>query len=354
MENDTPQRDGQGPAWQAGESGKQAPVEDSTPAPQPEGPAPAPGWAPPPAGTPTAQPYWEQPYTGGYAPSGAPRRGGARWAWGAAGCILAATLVLGLVCVLAAAFVGTTIVRVASGPAVTTTINRTFTVASAPAITVNVSAGNVTIRQAGTGQVTIRATKNVRGTQGDAAQRALAGIPVEFSQSGNAITVRSQFASNWTDGGLGQRSVDLLITVPEGSTIRSTLGAGTTDISGVAGVLHVNTGAGTITARDLTFLSASRFETGTGNVTVAGRLAPGAALDLHVGAGNASVSLPADTPAQLDAAAAVGNVSVSGWPAVTIVRSGVTGQTASGPLGENATGSVTLRVGTGNISVTAR
>ena len=74
-------------------------------------------------------------------------------------------------------------------------------------------------------------------------------------------------------------------------------------------------------------------------------------MDILTGAGNVTLTLPADTPAHLTASTGVGNLTISGWQ---IPVTGTIGHSASGDLGGNPTGTLTIQVGTGNIELMSR
>jgi hypothetical protein len=108
-----------------------------------------------------------------------------------------------------------------------------------------------------------------------------------------------------------------------------------------------------MTAENVTFADASRLNTGAGNLQLDGAIASGATVDVQVGAGNATLTLPADTPAHLTASTGVGNLTITGWQ-LPVTGIGITGHRASGDLGVNPTATLTVQVGTGNLTLLSR
>jgi hypothetical protein len=106
-----------------------------------------------------------------------------------------------------------------------------------------------------------------------------------------------------------------------------------------------------VTANTVTFAGTSRLHAGAGNIAINGAIASGASVDVLVGAGNARLTLPSDTPAHLTAATGVGNLTITGW---VIPVSGIVSHSASGDLGGNPSSTLTIQVGTGNLTLMSR
>ena len=258
----------------------------------------------------------------------------------------AALVVLGgLVVALLAALVSGIVFSMLGQHELSTTTTKTFVVRGAPSLVISDAAGNVIIQQGDGNQVTVEFTKHAWGTSDGVAKDVLNSTVVDVSQSGNTMTVTTQF------GGSARRSVDLIVTVPAEANADVHLGAGNIDARQVTGAITLGTGAGNVTADTLTFAGTSRLHTGAGNITVDGAMASGAAVEVLVGAGNVTLTLPSDTPAHLTASTGVGDVTITGWQ---IPVSGTIGHTASGDLGSNPTGSLTIQVGTGNLTLMSR
>jgi hypothetical protein len=335
MTGDTPRG---GTATEAPPSIPQAPQTEhlSTPAQYPEHPYPSP-----------AVPYR-------YPPEQRPRvRGGSRWlAWVIGG--TAATLVLaGVLIALLAALVGGFVFSTIGQNEQTASFTKTFVVSGTPSLVISDSAGNVTIQRGSGSQMTVQVTKHAWGSSVAVAQSGVALTAVDLSQSGNTITVNSQFSTSYFDGGMARRTVDVLVTVPAQANADVHLGAGNMDARQFTGAIRLDSGAGNVTTDNVTFAGTSRLNAGAGNITVAGVIARGATVDVHVGAGNATLTLPPDTPARLSASTGVGNLTIAGWP-IQVTGTGFTGHSANGDLGANPTGTLTIQVGTGNVTLISR
>lgn len=288
------------------------PAQEPYPTPQPY---PSPGTQPyPPSpgypGYPGYPPY--QPYG---APPPVPQRGGFPWwGWLIGGC-LGLVIIVGIACVVLGVVFGRLVSTFANETPVASTTTQTFTVTGAPSLTVHDPAGNVTVRTGDTRTVIVQITKNARDTSAGAAQNDLNSITVSPTQTGNAINVDANFTQATSP--FRQLSVDLVITVPalaDGSLI---------DLS-------------------------------AGNVTLDAPLAAGGSLTVTVNAGNVDLTLPASTAAHLDASVSFGNITIVGW-SIPVTRSGAggAGATASGDMGASPSGTLTVHVTAGNITLTA-
>ena len=154
------------------------------------------------------------------------------------------------------------------------------------------------------------------------------------------------------DTGAGSSSaVDLTITAPARSNLDLHADTGDVSVSDVAGMVSITVGAGDARLAGVTLAGASSVDVGTGDVTLGGRLAPGAALHMSVDTGDVDVTLPLAATVTIDAATALGEVSVPSWP-VPLARDGA-GASARGQTAPNPNSTLTIRVDTGDIGVSA-
>ncbi|HEV2460824.1 MAG TPA: DUF4097 family beta strand repeat-containing protein [Ktedonobacterales bacterium] len=234
--------------------------------------------------------------------------------------------------------------------AATTTETHEFLVEGAPSLAVRNFAGNVTLSAGADGQVRVEVTKRARGGFfGSADDADLERIHVDVKQSGNMISVEAEARDRTLLS--KQLSIDIDITAPARSHLDMHLNAGNTDISGIGGVINAKVNAGNLETRGVTFDDRSHLTVSAGNLTLEGALAAGGSLDAEVNAGNARLTLPQTTSAYLDARTHAGTVHVTGWP-IDVTRR-FAQMSASGALGPNASGSLTVRVNAGNIAVLA-
>jgi hypothetical protein len=292
---------------------------------------------------PYQHPYPPAPYR--YPPVQPRQPSGAHVAAWIIGGIAAFVVLAGLVVVLLAALVGGFVFSTIAQRELSATTTTTLVVSGTPSLVISDAAGDVTIQQGSGNQVTVQVTKHAWGISDADAKGVLNNMVVNVSQSGTTITVKTQWS------GSARRSVDLIVTVPAQATANVHLGAGNIDARQLTGAMTLDTGAGNVTVSAVTFAGTSRLHTGAGNITVDGAMASGAAVDVLVGAGNATLTLPSDTPAHLSASTGVGNLTITGWQ---IPVSGMVSHRASGDLGGNPTGTLTIQVGTGNLTLVSR
>jgi hypothetical protein len=313
----------------------------SQPYPGPSGP-PYPTYPGYPDGYPPYQPY-------GAPPPAPPRTGGVPWwVWLIGGC-LGLAIIVGIACVALGLTAGRLFNTLANETPVASTSTQTFTVTSTPSLTIHDTAGQVTVKTGDTKSVIVEITKNARDTSSSAAQNDLNTISVNATQSGNAINVDANF--NQAVSPFKQLTVDLVITVPPTANLSLQAEAGDVAIDGVSGRLTATLSAGSLEAHGVTLADGSNVNVSYGNVTLEGSLAAGASVAVTVTAGNAGLTLPASTAAHLDASTSAGGITITGW-SIPITHSGASA-TASGDMGASPSGTLTIHVATGGITLTA-
>lgn len=294
---------------------------------------------PPPPASPVYPPY--PPY------ASSPRRASRWYVWLIGGCL--GVLVLGILgCAVIGGLLAGVMIREANRTQVQSSETRTFAVTGAPTLNVHNIAGQVQVVGGDDGQVTVDITRSARDDSDSAAQRALDAITVDIRQAGDTITVNTTFPRR---GGFGSdRRVDLTITVPRTVDVTADVTAGNASVQDVTGRLRLTVTAGEAKLQAVTLKDGSFLHVTTGRASVAGTLQPGASLDVRVTTGQVELRLPADTAARLDARITLGDITVDGWD-VTTSRQGVSGRQATGDLGANPVGTITIRVETGGITI---
>lgn len=302
-------------------------------------------------GAPTGYP--PNPYTGYMAPPPMPRKSGVPWwGWLLGGC-LGVLVIGGVLCVVLGATLGarlgSAISRVANQQYVTATSTQSFTVSGAPSIVVNNGAGTVTY-QAGTGStVTVQITRRAGNSTSTDAQNDLENITASATQSGNTITITG--AANGMQGLGRTQEVNFVITGPAGATLSITNQTGDVTLTGVQGVVTTNVQVGDLDVESATLADGSRLQTNVGTVTLDGQLAPGASAEIAADVGSVDVTLPASTSAHLSATTDTGDITITGW-SIQPTSQGAS-ESASGDLGTNPSGTLTIQVHTGSITLTA-
>jgi hypothetical protein len=316
-----------------------------TPAPPPYAPRPdfpQPGYAPP----------GHAPQQSGYYPAYQPprqpeRRSRPGWVPWVGGCLIVFAA-LTFLCAAAGGIVWA--LEMGSDPATSTT-TKTVAVTGTPDIVLHAQAANVEIVRGDANQVVVTETREVRAFTHDAAQRYLDQLKLDVQQTGNTITVTATSPEFNGFPDYFQRSVHLTIDVPQTSNLDTGVQAGNIDISDITGRLVTDVQAGNLHLANDTLASGSTIHVTAGNIDFDGALASGASMDVRVTAGNVELTLPRTTGARLQAEAHAGNVSVDGWD-IPVSRQDADA-TATGNLGTNPTGTLTIDVTAGNITVSA-
>lgn len=344
----------------------------------------APAYPPYPYADPRA--YGGYPRYPGYPAGPRERRRISPWVPLAGGCLIVLAALMAL-CAAGAGLLAA--VSIGSTPA-SDTITKSFAVSGTPAVVVRSDAGNVHVVTGAGGAVVVTLDREVRAISRDAAQRSLEAIHLTTSQDGNTVNVSLSVpgTSGFPDF---RRRADLTVTVPAAANIAANLGAGNLDITGITGTLTSDVGAGNLhltnltltstatvsvsagnltadrvngalaarvdfghlTLNDVTLADTSTLRMSAGNIEVSGTLPSGASLDIVDHTGNVRLALPRETSARLDATSNAGNITVDpAWP-VAVSRE-ASNASATGSLGTNPTGAVTIHVDAGNITLDAR
>ena len=278
------------------------------------------------------------------------RRSGNTIGWLIGG-VVGALLIAGLFALL----VGSTIGWFLGGSVTryTASTTRSYTVAAPVSLTVQNPAGNMTIRQGSGDQVTVQVTKVVRTLNQSVATRELGQMVVNTTQDGNTISVQTNYSTSFFDGVRSTRSVDIVVTAPQQTSVTVRLSAGNATVTDLHGKMDLQVNAGDLTVSRAQITDNSSLRTNAGNLTANVSMAPKATLSVQVNAGNAALTLPTDTPARLDARVNVGSISITGW-SIPVTHPSPPGAAASGDLGTNATGQLQVHVDVGAITLRAR
>jgi putative adhesin len=141
------------------------------------------------------------------------------------------------------------------GPASSELVERHFTVAGMPRLTVRNVAGETEITVGEAGDVFVRARKRVSGWSEDRAKRLFENVEVRMEQSGDDILVEPRLFEQergWLDLFRGGRvAVDLDIRVPREAQIDVTTVSGEVSVTGTRGPLEVRSVSGEINVDDV-------------------------------------------------------------------------------------------------------
>lgn len=264
------------------------------------------------------------------------------------GCLVLCTLLL-LVCGIAAGVVAA--LAFTSTPA-TSSFAKTLTVSGTPNVVIHGETGTIRVVPGAAGTVQVQGTTTVRNISHDQAQQELDSTQITATQTGNTVLVEvHQTSFNGFDFGFHSRKIDLTVTVPAASNLNVIQSAGNLDANGITGKLVADVSAGSVTLTDMSLADGSRLSASAGSVSLNGQLQPGASMSVDVSAGTVTMNLPRDTNTHLDASASAGNVSVNGWDVSTTHNAANT--TVTGDLGSNPSGTLTIQVSAGSVTLNA-
>ncbi|HLW03798.1 MAG TPA: DUF4097 family beta strand repeat-containing protein [Ktedonobacterales bacterium] len=231
----------------------------------------------------------------------------------------------------------------------TATESQSFTVTENPSIVIENPVGAVNVVAGEVGQVTVRAIKEARNISEEAAYHDLEEITVRAEQNGNTITIQVDLGYPFPS--VSQRSVKLLVTVPERADLHADVKVGNLHTYGLMGRVQAQVATGQAELRRVTLAEESRLLVHTGHVDLDGALTTGASLSVQIHVGSADLRLPAATYAHLDASTHIGHIDVSGWP--VMVRRSFLGAHASGDMGAEPVGALNVRTDVGSVTVSA-
>lgn len=232
------------------------------------------------------------------------------------------------------------------------TVDKSFSVSGVPTLVIHGAAGSVHVNPGTDGQITLHATKRVRALTHSQAQSALDAITITATQSGNQVNIQEDAnIGGWFFNGFQRAQIDLTVTAPANTNLNVTEDAGSVDATGFTGKLTAHIDAGSATLNDMTMAKGSSLTVDAGSLSVDGALQSGASLFVEVDAGSADVTLPQDTSAHLDASASAGSLDVNGWNVSESHDAADT--TVTGDLNPNPTGTITIRVSAGSVSLNA-
>jgi hypothetical protein len=225
-----------------------------------------------------------------------------------------------------------------------------FAVSGTPTVVVEGAVSDLQIvagDSAGANQVVVRATKYVHGFSSRRDARDPAQIPLTVEHLHDTVTIRPQLGhdpDSFTEG-----RINLTVTVPARTTLTIKLSAGDVYLNGINGVYNVELDNGDLRLSRATVANGSTLQVTSGDLRFDGALASDAAVNLSTGNGDIDVTLPAATAAHLDASTNAGDVRVRDWP-VPATRENA-GASAVGDLAPQPSSKLTVRVGTGDITV---
>lgn len=228
-------------------------------------------------------------------------------------------------------------------------IDQTFEVGTAPTLQIDNFAGSVTVEAGERGEIRVVAIKRASSAS------KLDRISVEITQQANGVAIRTR-----KPAGLNNASVKLMVTVPRDTYVDAHTGAGSVEVGGVERGAQIDSGAGSVIARNLggeidihtgaggvdayDLRGRVQVDSGAGSVTIDGMDGD---LDAHTGTGSIDVRR-AEGAVQLDTGS--GSIDYQGSP-----QGDCRFETGTGSitlrLPENLAADVDLHTGVGTITV---
>ncbi len=232
---------------------------------------------------------------------------------------------------------------------------QTFQVQDHPQLTIQDSAGLISIRRGYDNVVTVAATKRVSGIG-----MTPENMQVQYALQDDRLNISA--LATWNLLQFGIRHLDLVITVPEGCDIQLSNGSGEVTVQGVSGRIDLRTGSGTIGVSEVhgpvslktgsgpinvsdvqgqislktgsgpvsgtgingqlklltgsgridleqaALKGSSQIKTGSGAITFAGELDPYGNYNLTTGSGRVNLTLPTNAAFRLNASTGSGGV----------------------------------------------
>lgn len=204
---------------------------------------------------------------------------------------------------------------------------RTFQVTGVPQVIVKDFAGQVTLQADAHQEVSVNALEH-QGTTSKTGD-----VQYNVTQKDNTIEVYVTRSSSSSES---NESVDVTVALPAMSDIQVVLGAGSINVSGVSGLMNLQTAAGNIVFAGGTIKGASSFQTDAGSITFAGTLTARGNYTFTTYAGLITLTLPANSSFTLDATTSVGRI---------------TNDFSSSSVGNHPTSQLHVHTSTGSIAI---
>ncbi len=227
-----------------------------------------------------------------------------------------------------------------------------FPVGATPTLIVRHNAGTMRIIGAAIDHIAVEANKVARATNEVTAQRAISTLEVVMTQTGDAVRIETKYHHLPDMVFMGDRHIDLVITVPTALALNINLNAGSAEIDATRGVVELEMNAGRTTLRDVVFAGVSHVRINAGTIQGTAALAAATSLEIAVNTGNLDLALPANTAAHLEATINAGKLTLDGWNIP--VHQHFVQATASGDFAPQPTSNIVVRANAGRIAFTQR
>jgi hypothetical protein len=211
-----------------------------------------------------------------------------------------------------------------------------FTVGASPPVELDNFAGDITVRQGESGQISIIIIKKAVN------ESRLDEIDIDMTERDDGVRVEASHPRTMASNA----SVAFEIRVPPDAQLDLDTGAGSVHVVDIQGEIAAHTGAGNVRVQGASAPVA--LETGAGNIDYEGE--PAGDCTFQTGTGSITLSLPEDLNAEVELTSGMGNVDVRGFD--------VEGQTSrtevDGVIGSGEEATIEAHTGAGNVTLTRR
>ncbi len=172
-------------------------------------------------------------------------------------------------------------------------------------------------------------------------------LPVAYNQSpdGNTLNI------NTPD--IGQGSIDLQVTVPQGANLKLQTESGDISVTGVDGQMTLTTDSGSIDASNDVINGTSTITTNSGNITFNGTIGTTGTYQFQTNSGSVDLTVPSAPAFHVDALTTSGSINSSDFPGVQKSDLG-SGAKATGDVGGSSSqpgANLIIKSGSGDINL---
>jgi hypothetical protein len=227
---------------------------------------------------------------------------------------------------------------------------RTLDVQAPINLTLDVPVGDLTVRGGPGQQVVVEVTRRAWGWNQAAARQLLERINVYVEQAGSQVQIKVTGVTA-TSGGPRSPQVNIVVMVPQQTTLTLDSRVGRVSVSGTQGDVEIKADVGDVTLTNVLPAERLSVESRVASVELSGALAENAEYELISDVGRIVVRVPPDSSFSLDARSDIGDVKVEFPVSGRSERQGFVGKQVYGTVGTGPAADLYLRSRVGDISV---
>lgn len=230
-------------------------------------------------------------------------------------------------------------------PIRTTTETRTFNLEAGtqPALIVMNDEGFVHVQPGASNTVTVTATK-----RGDSYGASPDDFKVNYSQSGNTVTIQVNNDSIHPFDFLKSSRADLDVTLPAKSELHLETDSGDISVAGIQGKMALTSNSGALQATNVSLTSGSHLRTGSGSMVVRGSIDTSGQYMFQSNSGAIDVTLPRSTSFHADLVSNSGTIT-NDFPITAVHQTGAYGRMLSGDMGSLPQATVIIQSNSGSL-----